>query len=147
VACCFVQSTAHRIACLSSGNGFARTGGYRPELPNRWAPALCGLPWYCIFVSPPPGKRCGRGWSQLAAGWGALGGCLLARLGGGNGPAAGALIAAAGSPNSSTTQRAQGLARHKQGTSRVGSKSVVKLFVAATAGCAPAGHQQPSFCV
>jgi hypothetical protein len=55
-ACCLVKTTTHRIACLSSSNGFARTGGYRTKLPNPLGPALCGLSWCCIFVSPPRGS-------------------------------------------------------------------------------------------
>jgi hypothetical protein len=68
-ACCIVKTTAHRIACLSSSNGFARTGGYRPKLPNSLPR---GPLWFVLvlhfFLAPPPGERCGRGWSQLGGG-------------------------------------------------------------------------------
>ncbi len=46
-ACYIVKTTAHRIASLSSGNGFARTGGYRPKLPNPLGP---GPLWFVLVL-------------------------------------------------------------------------------------------------
>ena len=46
-AFCLVKTTAHRVACLSSSNGFARTGGYRTKLPNPLGP---GPLWFVLVL-------------------------------------------------------------------------------------------------
>jgi hypothetical protein len=88
VACCIAKTTAHSMAWLSSRNRFSRTGGYRPNLQIESRPgALCSVLVLQKKLVPPrppghvPGELCGRGWSQLGGGHGALGGCPLARVG------------------------------------------------------------------
>ena len=46
-AFCLVKTTAHRVACLSSSNGFTRTGGYRTKLPNPLGP---GPLWFVLVL-------------------------------------------------------------------------------------------------
>ena len=56
-AFCLVKTTAHRVACLSSSNGFRELVATERSSQIRWGPALCGLSWCCNFFSPPLGAR------------------------------------------------------------------------------------------
>ena len=82
-ACCIVKTTAHRIAC-SHLQWLCENWWLSTEAPNSAAP---GPLWFVLvlhFVLAPPGGALRPG--LVPAGWGALGGCPLARFGGETAP-------------------------------------------------------------